>query len=75
MAEIGRVERPDAAINAPEQFGRVVSTGDRQGRQHHEQPAKEDSLDLHAEDEGATDEAPPAAIPIVPPSEGLDLAI
>lgn len=76
MGEIGRVQRPDPAINAPNLLGRVLQAGDQKhGRQHEdERPPKEDVVELHDE------EAPPPSesTPYTPPESaggGLDLAV
>ena len=73
MGEIGRVQRPDPAINAPHLLHRVQQSDDRHQRRHGEQPPQEDQVELHQEDECPpsvvmhfTDEDPP---------HGLDLAV
>jgi hypothetical protein len=75
MAEIGRVERPDAAVNAPDLLGRVVATGDRSGRHPQDKPQKEDSVDLHSEEESAQEQPSPFGAPDEPSADGFDIAV
>lgn len=75
MGEIGRVQRPDPAVNAPNLLGRVQQAGDQKHRQQHEEhPTQEDTVELHDEEASPQLQTPPARDPAV--SEGgLDLAV
>lgn len=75
MGEIGPVQRPDPAINAPNLLGRVQQAGDHKHRHPQDEPhQEEDKVELH-EEESPPSEVVPVFRPQEPSGGGLDLAV